>query len=92
MSSWKLGSSKKTKDTKENGVVSRSVTPIPSRPTTPKANGDQFRNGMLTIRIFSGRGLSLPADVPVPDAIQKALNNPPQRKPANNRESMQRKR
>ncbi|KAJ7768354.1 kinase-like domain-containing protein [Mycena metata] len=93
--SWKLGSSKKTtKDTKtENGVVSRSVTPIPSRPTTPKAsaNGDQFRNGMLTIRVFSGRGLALPENVPVPDAIQKALNNPV-RKPANNRESMQRKR
>lgn len=46
-----------SKDTKENGVVSRSVTPIPSRPSTPKPpNGasDQFRSGMLTIRIFSG--------------------------------------
>ncbi|KAJ7472261.1 kinase-like domain-containing protein [Mycena galericulata] len=93
--SWKLGSSKKTKDTKENGVVSRSVTPIPSRPTTPKpsANGDQFRSGMLTIRIFSGRGLSLPPDVAVPEAIQKALDSAqPAKKPANNRESMQRKR
>ncbi|KAJ7489440.1 kinase-like domain-containing protein [Mycena latifolia] len=93
--SWKLGSSKKSKDTKENGVVSRSVTPIPSRPTTPKpsANGDQFRSGMLTIRIFSGRGLSLPPDVAVPEAIQKALDSAPlARKPANNRESMQRKR
>ncbi|KAJ7853541.1 kinase-like domain-containing protein [Mycena olivaceomarginata] len=89
MSSWKLGSSKKTKDAKENGVVSRSVTPIPSRPSTPK--GNDFRNGLLTIRIFSGRGLSLSSDVSVPEAIQKALNNPP-RKPVNNRESMQRKR
>jgi hypothetical protein len=39
---------------------SRSATPIPSRPTTPKPlNGvDQqacFRSGMLTIRIFSGK-------------------------------------
>ena len=44
-----------TKESKEN-VVSRSVTPIPSRPTTPKPpNGpDQFRSGMLTIKIFSG--------------------------------------
>ncbi|KAJ7621162.1 kinase-like domain-containing protein [Roridomyces roridus] len=91
--SWKLGSSKK-KDTKENGVISRSVTPIPSRPTTPKAspNGDQFRSGTLVIRIFSGRGLTLPPDVAVPDAIQKALTTAPAKKPANNRESMQRKR
>ncbi|KAJ7905036.1 kinase-like domain-containing protein [Mycena leptocephala] len=65
MSSWKLGASKKTKDTKENGVVSRSVTPIPSRPTTPKANGDQFRSGMLTIRIFSGLNTAPAARKPV---------------------------
>ncbi|KAJ7878849.1 hypothetical protein B0H14DRAFT_1630478 [Mycena olivaceomarginata] len=78
--------SKKTMDAKEIGVVSRSVTPIPSRPSTPKRN--DFRNGMLTIRIFSGRGLSLSRDVSVPEAIQKALNNPP----VNNCESMQRKR
>ncbi|KAJ7103726.1 kinase-like domain-containing protein [Mycena epipterygia] len=93
--SWKLGSSKKTKDTKENGVISRSVTPIPSRPTTPKpsASSDQFRSGLLTIRIFSGRGLSLSPDVAVPEAIQKALDTAPlARKPTNNRESMQRKR
>lgn len=51
-----------TKDSKENGVISRSVTPIPSRPTTPKPpNGsDQFRSGMLTIRIFSGMALPRP--------------------------------
>lgn len=32
------------------------MTPIPSRPTTPKPpyGSDQFRSGMLTIRIFSG--------------------------------------
>ncbi|KAF7324811.1 Non-specific serine/threonine protein kinase [Mycena kentingensis (nom. inval.)] len=89
--SWKLGSKKTTKP--ENGVVSRSVTPIPSRPTTPKPNGNEFRNGMLTIRIFSGRGLALPADVSVPDSIQKALSSPQAaRTPANNRGSMQRKR
>ncbi|KAJ6551492.1 hypothetical protein B0H19DRAFT_1236643 [Mycena capillaripes] len=51
--------------------------------STPKANGDQFR---------SGRGLSLPTDVAVPEAIQKALNTAPAaKKPATNRESMQRK-
>lgn len=64
---------------------------------------------MLTIRIFSGkrpqevvfqvlipesgRGLSLPPDVPIPEAIMKALEStPPSRKSTSNRESMQRKR
>ncbi|KAG7440440.1 Pkinase-domain-containing protein [Guyanagaster necrorhizus] len=91
--SWKLG--KKSRDSKENGVISRSVTPIPSRPTTPKppTGSDQFRSGMLTIRIFSGRGLSLPPNAPIPDIIQRALESaPPTRKSTSNRESMQRKR
>ncbi|KAG1765548.1 kinase-like domain-containing protein [Suillus occidentalis] len=95
--SWKLGTSKKSKDAKENGVVSRSVTPIPSRPTTPKPPTalDQqahLRSGMLTIRIFSGRGLCLAPGVHVPEVIQKALDNPPARRSTSNRESMQRKR
>ncbi|KAG2004635.1 AGC/Akt protein kinase [Coprinopsis cinerea AmutBmut pab1-1] len=92
--SWKLGV-KKSKDTKENGVISRSVTPIPSRPTTPRmsTDGDQFRSGMLTIRIFSGRGLSLAPGVPLPDVIQQALKSaPPPRKSTSNRDSIQRKR
>ncbi|ESK88678.1 agc akt protein kinase [Moniliophthora roreri MCA 2997] len=91
--SWKLGS-KKGKDSKENGVVSRSVTPIPSRPTTPRPPGgsDQFRSGMLTIRIFSGRGLSLPPDVPIPDVIQRALETQPSLRKPSNRESIQRQR
>ncbi|KZT25592.1 Pkinase-domain-containing protein [Neolentinus lepideus HHB14362 ss-1] len=96
--SW-LGTSKKSKDSKDNGAQSRSVTPMPSsRPTTPKPpNGNDqhsnFRSGMLTIRIFSGRGLSLAPGVQVPDVIQKALENAPsQRKSTSNRESMQRKR
>ena len=49
--------STEAKETRENGVISRSVTPVPpSRPTTPKppSGTDQFRFGMLTIRIFSG--------------------------------------
>jgi serum/glucocorticoid-regulated kinase 2 len=37
--------------------------------------------------VSPGRGLSLSRDVSVPEAIQKALNNPP----VNNCESMQRK-
>lgn len=94
MSSWKLGS-KKSKDTKEPGVVSRSVTPMPpSRATTPKPpNGENIsRSGMLTIRIFSGRGLGLPLGTQVPEAIQKALENAPPRRSTSKRDSLQRKR
>jgi len=48
---------------------------------------------MLTIRIFSGRGLSLAPGAQVPDVIQKALDSaPPTRKSTSNRESLQRKR
>ncbi|KAF6760378.1 kinase-like domain-containing protein [Ephemerocybe angulata] len=91
--SWKLGA-KKNKDTKENGVISRSVTPIPSRPTTPKPpnDTDQFRSGMLTIRIFSGRGLALPPGAQIPDGIRKAIDSNPARRSTSNRESLQRKR
>ncbi|KAH8103312.1 Pkinase-domain-containing protein [Cristinia sonorae] len=93
--SWKLGV-KKSKDSKENGVVSRSVTPIPSRSVTPKppdGGESHLRTGMLTIRIFSGRGLALPPGVQVPEVVQKALDQgAPPRRSASNRDSMQRKR
>jgi len=98
MQSWKLGSSKKGKDGKENGAGSRSTTPIPSRPTTPRPpNGEPaFKSGLLTIRIFSGRGLALPPGVSLPDVIQQQLNQQPQGRLStsnrDHRESMQRKR
>ncbi|KIJ12735.1 hypothetical protein PAXINDRAFT_171043 [Paxillus involutus ATCC 200175] len=97
--SWKLGSTKKSKDARDNGVVSRSVTPIPSRPTTPRPPGvlvdphAHLRSGMLTIRIFSGRGLALAPGVQVPEVIQKALDSSPApRRSTTKRESYQRKR
>ncbi|GJJ13083.1 hypothetical protein Clacol_007333 [Clathrus columnatus] len=100
--SWKLGSSKKAKDAKENGSAapgSRSTTPIPSRPTTPRPPGGgepAFKTGLLTIRIFSGRGLSLPPGQPLPEVIQRQLEQQPQGRLSTsnreNRESMQRKR
>ncbi|THH30970.1 hypothetical protein EUX98_g3205 [Antrodiella citrinella] len=91
--SWKLGV-KKSKDNKENGVISRSVTPIPSRSVTPKPpDGAELRTGMLTIRIFSGRGLALPPGMLVPEVVQKALDaGAPPRRSTSNRDSMQRKR
>ncbi|KIY69435.1 Pkinase-domain-containing protein [Cylindrobasidium torrendii FP15055 ss-10] len=90
--SWKLGGKKSKDATKE---TSRSVTPMPSRPTTPKPPGGdagQFRSGMLTIRIFSGRGLSLPQNCALPEVIQRALEAAPPRTSTSNRDSMQRKR
>lgn len=96
MSSWKLGSKKK--DSKDNGVVSRSATPIPSRPTTPRPPGEpaNFRSGMLTVVVFSGRGLALPLGASVPEVIQRALRSAPERQPQthhrSNRDSVQRKR
>ncbi|OCB91531.1 AGC/Akt protein kinase [Sanghuangporus baumii] len=103
MSSWKLGSKKKeSKDVSMS--TSRSTTPIPSRPTTPRPphnienhsvnSSANFRSGMLTVVIFSGRGLSLPPGAIVPDVIQRALRSAPERQPQprSNRDSMQRKR
>ena len=62
------------KDARENGVVSRSVTPITSRPTTPKPpqGADQFRSGMLTIRIFSGA-----FQLPYSTLLSSATDTPP---------------
>ncbi|KAI0071308.1 Pkinase-domain-containing protein [Panus rudis PR-1116 ss-1] len=90
--SWKLGS-KKSKDAKDGGI-SRSNTPIPSRSVTPRppeAN-DNFKSGMLTVRIFSGRGLALPPGVRIPDCVQQALQSTASRRSTSNRDSMQRRR
>ncbi|KZV97998.1 Pkinase-domain-containing protein [Exidia glandulosa HHB12029] len=63
-----------------------------SRPTTPRP-ADNFRHGLLIIQIMQGRGLSLPAGTPLPDAISRALNNQNNSRGShNNRESVQRRR
>lgn len=78
MNTWKLGSKSvyailfeerssliillESKDNKETGVVSRSITPVPpSRAQTPRPPGGEniARTGMLTIRIFSGASTAL---------------------------------
>lgn len=80
MNSWKLGSKSayasypaargrltartESKDSKDAGVLSRSITPVPpSRSQTPRPPGGEniARSGMLTIRIFSGPCLCRPA-------------------------------
>ncbi|KAG8935587.1 AGC protein kinase Gad8 [Tulasnella sp. 419] len=95
----KIGAKKKDAAGTPSGQ-SRSTTPVPSRSTTPRpptnANGESsspVRNGVLTVRVFSGRNLNLPPNVPLPAVIQQALASGAsnQRGPAN-RESLQRKR
>lgn len=77
----------------EVGVLSRSVTPTPSRVAEANGDANTFRTGMLTVRVFSGkhclsllfiqtdhhlgRGLSLAPGVAIPDVIQSALQNAP---------------
>ncbi|KAH8827585.1 kinase-like domain-containing protein [Flagelloscypha sp. PMI_526] len=89
MSSWKLGT--------KGANPSRSATPVPpsssSRSSTPMpSETSQFRNGLLTISIYSGSGLTLPPNTPLPACIQNAVTNPQQSGHRSNRESMQRKR
>lgn len=38
-----------------------------------KPSANTFRSGLLTLRIFSGRSLALPPDVPMPEVIERAL-------------------
>lgn len=88
------------KDATPAQTGSRSSTPVPSRSTTPRPpnsihdhHSNPARNGVLTVRIFSGRNLNLPPNTALPAVIQQALASGAgqQRTPAN-RESLQRKR
>ncbi|KAG8891891.1 hypothetical protein FRC01_014461, partial [Tulasnella sp. 417] len=96
----KIKSSKKDATAGQNG--SSSTTPVPSRSTTPRppaANGggaDALRNGVLTVRIHSGRNLNLPPNTALPAVIQQALASGAQQqlqqgRGAGARESLQRK-
>ncbi|KAF8574539.1 kinase-like protein [Ramaria rubella] len=85
------------KNSKE-GSGSRSTTPILSPPTASRLSNSEpvFETGLLTICILSGRGLSLPQGLPLPDVIQKQLEQQPQGRLSTSnrdaRESMWRKR
>ncbi|KAG9046592.1 hypothetical protein FS837_004011 [Tulasnella sp. UAMH 9824] len=94
----KIKSSKKDAAAGQNG--SSSTTPVPSRSTTPRppaaAGGDALRNGVLTVRIHSGRNLNLPPNTALPGVIQQALASGAQQqlqqgRGAGARESLQRK-
>ena len=37
------------------------------------SSSNLFRSGLLTLRIFAGRSLALPPNVPMPDIIERAL-------------------
>jgi serum/glucocorticoid-regulated kinase 2 len=47
---------------------------MPSRPSLESQQETQ--NGMLTIRIFSGRNLSLPSGVALPEVVKAAMSRP----------------
>ncbi|KIO15933.1 hypothetical protein M407DRAFT_199814, partial [Tulasnella calospora MUT 4182] len=94
----KIKSSKKDATAGQNG--SSSTTPVPSRSTTPRppaSNGgaDALRNGVLTVRIHSGRNLNLPPNTTLPSVIQQALASGAQQQLQQGRsaarESLQRK-
>jgi serum/glucocorticoid-regulated kinase 2 len=51
---------------------SRSTTPTPGNPTPSGLVG---RNGLLLINVLAARGLTLPAGVSMPPAVDKALNS-----------------
>ncbi|KAG8951091.1 hypothetical protein FRC04_006750 [Tulasnella sp. 424] len=95
----KIKSSKKdASSTGQNG--SSSTTPVPSRSTTPRppasTGADALRNGVLTVRIHSGRNLNLPPNTALPSVIQQALAAGAQQqlqqgRGAGARESLQRK-
>lgn len=68
--SWKLG--KKSKPQSAQVAVSSNDTD----PTLNKADGmPHFRSGVLTIGVRSAEGLSLPAGVSIPPAVQGALKS-----------------
>lgn len=51
---------------------SRSTTPTPGNPSP---SGLVARNGLLLINVLAARGLTLPAGVSMPPAVEKALNS-----------------
>ncbi|ORY30378.1 proliferation-associated serine/threonine protein kinase [Naematelia encephala] len=86
--SWKLG--KKLKDSGSSFLGSkthsspdpgsRSTTPTPRNPNpNPEEHHAPpvVRTGMLKIRVTAAKGLSLPQGVPIPPAVQSALNAHP---------------
>ncbi|KAG8935804.1 AGC protein kinase Gad8 [Tulasnella sp. 418] len=52
---------------------SRSTTPTPSNPDPDRDSSVSRRTGVLSIRVASARGLSLPKGVSLPKPIEKAL-------------------
>ncbi|CAE7116046.1 unnamed protein product, partial [Rhizoctonia solani] len=56
-----------------NTPSSRSTTPTPGNPDPE--SGPLARTGLLLINVLAARGLTLPAGVAMPPAIEKALNS-----------------
>ncbi|KAK0201832.1 kinase-like domain-containing protein [Desarmillaria ectypa] len=74
--SWKLGRSKKSSVSNllaEDIVNARSVTPTPGNPDGIPSSSS--RSGLLAIRVLWAEGLTLPAGIATPAAVQKALSS-----------------
>ncbi|KAJ3516692.1 hypothetical protein NLJ89_g960 [Agrocybe chaxingu] len=72
--SWLRGKKASVTNLKADDASNRSTTPTPSNPDG-KDDKPTFRSGLLTIRVLWAEGLSLPAGVAVPPAVQSALNS-----------------
>jgi len=73
--SWLRGKKSSVTNLKaEEANANRSTTPTPGNPDG-KEEKRTFRSGLLTIRVMGAEGLSLPAGVAVPPAVQSTLTS-----------------
>ena len=59
----------------DSGLQSAAPTPPPTTPEPQELPDDEPISGRLTIQISAARGLSLPQDASLPDAVQKMIDS-----------------
>jgi len=59
----------------DSGLHSAAPTPPPTTPEPQELPDDEVISGRLTIQISAARGLSLPQDALLPDAVQKMVES-----------------
>lgn len=73
--SWLRGKKASVTNLKaEEANITRSTTPTPGNPDG-KEEKRTFRSGLLTIRVMWAEGVSMPAGVAIPPAVQSALSS-----------------
>ncbi|KZP01329.1 Pkinase-domain-containing protein [Calocera viscosa TUFC12733] len=79
--SWKIGKNATLSSKSSNpsltasADISRSTTPTPGNLNGSVGHGPVSRSGLLTVCVSQARGLSLPAGIPLPPAVDKALRS-----------------